>query len=156
MAKYVLLLQYTDQGIRSVKNTTKRAAALKGEIAGKFGVKVSEVLWTLGQYDGVIVAEAPNDEAMAACSLSLAMLGNVKIQTLRAFQAPEASSPLRENFSAQHTQNQVPASRLVSGLEVLGFGVSSRKFVQAALTWTGQDQAARSHRNGNVTRPPRS
>jgi uncharacterized protein with GYD domain len=94
MAKYVLLLQFTDQGIRSIKDTTKRAAAFRGEIAGKFGVKVSEVLWTLGQYDMVVLAEAPNDEAMAACSLSLARLGNVKIQTLRAFQAPEVEALL--------------------------------------------------------------
>jgi uncharacterized protein with GYD domain len=94
MAKYVLLLQYTDQGIRSVKNTTKRAAAFQGEIAGKFGVKVSEMLWTFGQYDLVVLAEAANDEAMAACSLSLATAGNVKIQTLRAFQAPEVDALL--------------------------------------------------------------
>jgi uncharacterized protein with GYD domain len=94
MAKYVLLLQYTDQGIRSIMDTTKRAAAFRLEIAGKFRVKVSEVLWTLGQYDGVVLAEAPNDEAMAACSLSVARLGNLKIQTLRAFQTPEVEALL--------------------------------------------------------------
>ena len=94
MAKYVLLLQYTEQGIRGIKDTTKRAAAFRGKIAGKFGVKVSELLWTLGQYDLVVLAEAPSDEAMAACSLSVAKLGNVKIQTLRAFQAPEAEALL--------------------------------------------------------------
>jgi uncharacterized protein with GYD domain len=94
MKKYVLLLQFTDQGIRKVKETTKRAAAFRGEIAGKFGVKVSELLWTLGQYDLVAVAEAPNDEAMAACSLSVAKLGNVKIQTLRAFQSSEMEALL--------------------------------------------------------------
>lgn len=94
MASYVLLLQYTDQGIRNVKDTTKRAAAFKGEIAGKFGVKVSEILWTLGQYDLVALAEAPNDEAMASCALSVAKLGNVKIQTLRAFRASELDALL--------------------------------------------------------------
>jgi uncharacterized protein with GYD domain len=94
MAKYVLLLQYTEKGIDAVKDTTKRAAAFKGEIASKFGVRVTEVLWTLGQYDLVALAEAPNDEAMAACSLSVARLGNVKIQTLRAFQAPEVDAML--------------------------------------------------------------
>jgi uncharacterized protein with GYD domain len=94
MAKYVLLLQYTDQGIHEIKDTTKGAAAFRGEIAGKFGVKVSELLWTLGQYDMVVLAEAPNDEAMAACSLSVAKLGNVRIQTLRAFQAPEVEALL--------------------------------------------------------------
>ena len=55
---------------------------------------MSEVLWTLGRYDMVVLAEAPNDEAMAACSLSLARLGNVKIQTLRAFQSSEMEALL--------------------------------------------------------------
>ena len=93
MAKYVLLMQFTDQGIRKVKDTTKRAAAFS-KAAGKFGVKISEILWTLGAYDLVMVAEAPDDEAMAACSLGVARLGNVKIQTLRAFQASEVDALL--------------------------------------------------------------
>ena len=96
MAKYVLLLQFTEQGIRNAKDTTKRAAAFREKTAGKFGVKVSEVLWTLGQYDLVILAEAPNDEAMAACAVSLARLGNVKVQTLRAFQASEVDGLLKK------------------------------------------------------------
>jgi uncharacterized protein with GYD domain len=94
MASYVLLLQFTDQGIRGVKDTTKRAATFSGELAGKFGVKVSETLWTLGQYDGIVLADAPNDEAMTACSLSVARLGNVKVQTLRAFRASEVDAIL--------------------------------------------------------------
>ena len=94
MASYVLLLQFTDQGIRGVKDTTKRAAALSGEIAGKYGVKVLETLWTLGQYDGIVLADAPNDEAMTACSLSIARLGNVKVQTLRAFRTSEVEAML--------------------------------------------------------------
>jgi uncharacterized protein with GYD domain len=94
MTSYVLLLRYTEQGIRNVKETTKRAAAVRDEMSAKFGVKITEVLWTFGQYDLVLVAEAPNDKAMAACSLSLAMRGNVKIQTLPAFRAPEVDTVL--------------------------------------------------------------
>ncbi len=94
MTSYVLLLQYTDQGIRNVKDTTKRAATFASEISARFGVKISEILWTFGQYDLIVLAEAPNDKAMAACSLSLAMRGNVKIQTLPAFRAPEVDSVL--------------------------------------------------------------
>ncbi len=94
MANYVLLLQYTEQGIRNIKDTTKRAVTFAGQIAGKFGVKVSDIMWTLGQYDLVVLAEAPNDEAMASCVLSVAKLGNVKIQTLRAFRAPEVDALL--------------------------------------------------------------
>jgi uncharacterized protein with GYD domain len=88
MASYVVLFQYTDQGIRNVKDTTKRAAAA-GELAKKFGVRIGDFLWTLGQYDGVIIAEAPNDEAMAAFSVAVGSLGNIKSQTLRAFRAKE-------------------------------------------------------------------
>ncbi len=94
MANYVLLLQFTDQGIRTIKDTTKRAATLSAEVATKFGVKITETLWTLGHYDLVLLAEAPNDEAMATCSLSLGRLGNVKIQTLRAFHAKEVEGML--------------------------------------------------------------
>jgi len=80
MATYIALLQYTDQGIRNVKDTTKGAAA-----AAKMGAKITELFWTLGQYDLVIVAEAPDDQTMAAAMLKLASLGNVKSQTLRGF-----------------------------------------------------------------------
>ncbi|HWH72242.1 MAG TPA: GYD domain-containing protein [Candidatus Sulfotelmatobacter sp.] len=94
MPSYVLLEQFTDQGMRNVKDTTKRAAAVRGEIAGKFGVKITDMVWTLGPYDLVVLAEAPNDEAMAACAVSIAKLGNVKVQTLRAFQAAEVDAML--------------------------------------------------------------
>jgi uncharacterized protein with GYD domain len=93
MADYVCLLQYTDQGIRSVKDTTKRADAAK-ELATKIGVKVSDVLWTLGPYDLVLLAEAPDDESMTAYALSLATLGNVKTQTMRAFRAKDLTAIL--------------------------------------------------------------
>ena len=96
MPKFVMLLQYTDQGIRNVKDTTKRAATFRNELAGKFGVKVKELLWTHGQYDLVVVAEAPDDEAVTACSLGTARQGNVKIQTLRAFEGAELDAILKK------------------------------------------------------------
>ena len=93
MASYVMLFQFTGQGVQHIKDTTKRAAALS-ELAGKFGAKVTDILWTLGQYDGVIVTDAPNDEAMTAFAVSVASLGNMKIQTLRAFRAKEVDAIL--------------------------------------------------------------
>ena len=57
------------------------------EAAAKLGVKFNDFFWTLGQYDLVILAEAPDDETMTAVMLKLASLGNVKSQTLRAFAA---------------------------------------------------------------------
>jgi uncharacterized protein with GYD domain len=95
MAHYVMLLKFTDQGIRSVKETTKRAAAF-GELAGKMGAKINTILWTMGQYDLVAVAEAPNDETVAALSVSVGKLGNVSIQTLRGFTASEVDGILKK------------------------------------------------------------
>ncbi len=88
MATYVLLLNFTDQGIRNVKDTAKRAEAFK-KIADKAGAKVKEVYWTMGQYDGVLIFEAPEEATATALGLSLGSLGNVQTQTLRAFSAEE-------------------------------------------------------------------
>ena len=95
MATYIVLLQYTDQGIRNVKETTKRAAAAK-EAAAKLGVKFNDLFWTLGEYDLVILAEAPDDETMTAVMLKLASLGNVKSQTLRAFRSNEMEAIMKK------------------------------------------------------------
>ena len=95
MATYIALLQFTDQGIRSVKDTTKRAAAA-AELAAKMGVKLKDTFWTLGQYDLVLVMEAPNDETVTALTLKLSALGNVKTQTLRAFRSDEMEAILRK------------------------------------------------------------
>ena len=95
MATYIALLQFTEQGVRSVKDTTKRAAAAT-KAASKMGVKLTDLFWTLGNYDGAIVAEAPDDETMTAFMLKLAALGNVKSQTLRAFGAKEMDAILKQ------------------------------------------------------------
>ena len=95
MASYVSLLQFTDQGIRNVKDTTKRAAAAT-DAAAKVGVKFTDLFWTLGHYDLAIVAEAPDDETMTALMLKLASLGNVKSQTMRAFRANEMDAILKK------------------------------------------------------------
>ena len=95
MATYIALMQYTDQGIRNVKDTTKRAAAAS-ELAAKMGVKFIELFWTLGHYDLAILAEAPDDETMTAVMLKLAVLGNVKSQTLRAFRSHEIETILKK------------------------------------------------------------
>ena len=57
MATYIALMNFTDQGIRSVKDTTKRAEAVM-EAARKFGASMPQIYWTLGQYDLVAVIEA--------------------------------------------------------------------------------------------------
>ncbi|MBR0739786.1 GYD domain-containing protein [Bradyrhizobium liaoningense] len=88
MATYVVLGNFTDQGIRNVKDSPKRAEAFK-EMAKTFGVTVKEIVWTQGRYDVVTVLEAPDETAAMSLSLSLSALGNVRTETLRAFSAAD-------------------------------------------------------------------
>ena len=84
MATYVSLIQFTDQGIRNVKDTIKRGEAAMGE-AEKMGIKIIEEFWTMGAYDIVALFEAPDDETMTAFALKVSSLGSVKTQTMRVF-----------------------------------------------------------------------
>jgi uncharacterized protein with GYD domain len=94
MATYIGLLKFTDQGIRKVKDTTKRAKELQ-EMAAKMNVKVKEILWTMGRYDVVVIGEAPDDATLSRLTLGLGMLGNVKTETMRAFSAQEMDQILK-------------------------------------------------------------
>jgi uncharacterized protein with GYD domain len=84
MATYVTLASFKDQGVRNAKDSPKRAEAFK-ELAKKHGVTVKDIYWTQGRYDIVTITESPDDMAATALSLSIAALGNVRTETLRAF-----------------------------------------------------------------------
>ena len=87
MSTFISLVSFTDQGIRNVKESPKRAEAVKA-MAKKLGVTVKEVYWTLGHYDLVVVMEG-DDEAVTSTLLKIGSLGNVRSETLRAFSAAE-------------------------------------------------------------------
>ena len=93
MATFITTIQFTEQGIKAIQDTGKRAAALKAT-AEKMGVKVSEVYWTLGAFDGVIVFQAPDEATATAVMLHLGSQGNVRTQTARAFDAAEMEKVL--------------------------------------------------------------
>ncbi len=93
MPTYIALSSFTDQGIRGVKDTTKRADAVK-EAAKKFWASMTQVFWTLGQYDLVAIIEAPDDQAATAFALAVASAGNIRMQTLRAFSRDEMNAIL--------------------------------------------------------------
>ena len=93
MATYIALSNFTDQGILSVKDTTKRADAVR-ELAKKYGVSVKDIFWTLGQYDVVAIFEAPDEISITALGLALGAAGNVRTQTLRAFAQEEMNKVL--------------------------------------------------------------
>jgi len=93
MANYIVLSSFTEQGIRSVKDTTKRADAVR-DLAKKFGVTAKEFYWTLGTWDVVVVFDAPDDASMTALGLAIGSAGNVRTQTMRAFSREEMNGIL--------------------------------------------------------------
>ena len=88
MAHYVILGNFTEQGIRGIRETSKRAKAFR-ELAKGMGVNIKDIYWTLGRYDVVLTMEAPGDEAVATLMMKVGSLGNLKSETLRGFQETE-------------------------------------------------------------------
>lgn len=84
MGKYILLGNWTEQGVRDVKNTVKRSRAAREAFAA-MGVNAREWFFTLGQYDVVLTVDAPDDETLTRATLALAMSGNLRTTTLRGF-----------------------------------------------------------------------
>jgi uncharacterized protein with GYD domain len=93
MALFIVLANFTEQGIRNVKDSPKRAEAFR-DMAKKCGVTVKDMFWTLGQYDIVAILEAPDDVSITVLGLSLGSLGNVRTQTLRAFSSADIKNIL--------------------------------------------------------------
>jgi uncharacterized protein with GYD domain len=94
MPTYVVLVSFTDQGIRNVKQTIERTDH-GGELAEKHGLKLKQAYWTVGAYDMVTVFEAPDDEAISAHLLEIGSLGNIRTTTLRAYGREEMSGILQ-------------------------------------------------------------
>lgn len=89
MATFIVLLDYTDKGIRNLKDSPQRADAFN-EFAAKAGVSIVGQYWTIGSHDGVLIMEAPSEEKAASVLLHLGATGNVRTTTLRAFDWAEA------------------------------------------------------------------
>ena len=88
MATYVTLYKFTDQGIKTIKDTTKRVEAAR-KAAKEVGSTLKEVLWLQGEYDIIVITEAEDEIAATAFGLNIAKQGNVRSTTLRAFTAAE-------------------------------------------------------------------
>ena len=88
MATFISTVKFTKQGIKNIKDTCKRAHAVE-TAAEKMGIKVTDIYWTLGPFDGVIIMEAPDEETATALMLHIGSFGNVQTQTARAFNAAE-------------------------------------------------------------------
>jgi uncharacterized protein with GYD domain len=88
MANYIVLANWTDQGIRNFRDSQRRAADF-AEMVRSIGGTVKDFYWTIGPYDIVLLLEAPDDETVTAAALKVSGLGNVRTTTLRAFSQPE-------------------------------------------------------------------
>jgi uncharacterized protein with GYD domain len=88
MTRYLALLRFTEQGARNLKKSTTRAAAFRAA-ATKAGARVEAQYWTTGAYDGIIILSAANETKALQCLAALAAAGNVRTETLKAFDASE-------------------------------------------------------------------
>ena len=93
MAHHVILMNFTEQGAKTVKDTVKRYQAAKAA-AAKNGVTFKDVYWLQGKYDLVVIVESANEEGATMLGLGVAAQGNVRTQTMRAFTEGEMSAIL--------------------------------------------------------------
>jgi uncharacterized protein with GYD domain len=82
------LIRFTEQGAKALKKSTSRATAFN-EAAARAGVKVEAQYWTVGAYDGLLVLSSDKTENVIRCLATLAESGNVRTETLQAFDARE-------------------------------------------------------------------
>jgi uncharacterized protein with GYD domain len=87
MARYVTLIRFTDQGARHIKKSPDRGLAFR-KTAEKAGITVEAQLWTAGSCDGVLILSG-DEKKILRCLTQLAALGNVRTETLQAFDAAE-------------------------------------------------------------------
>jgi uncharacterized protein with GYD domain len=89
MPTYVALLNFTDQGIRTVRDTLDRADSASELAQQKYGARLEQIYWTVGPYDIVLIIEAPDDESATALLLEAGSQGNIRSTTLRAYDREE-------------------------------------------------------------------
>jgi uncharacterized protein with GYD domain len=94
MATFISLMNFTDQGIRSVTDSPTRYEAFKA-MAEKLGVKVKAVYYTVGHYDIVLVMEG-NEDAVTTALFKVGSLGNVRTETLRAMSLDDVKRVLEK------------------------------------------------------------
>jgi len=91
MPTYVTLIQYTEQGVKTYKDLPSRLEETRN--AGEaVGAKLVAYYLTMGQYDAIVVSEAPDDQTIAKLALAAGGRGNVRTETMRAFTEEEAKS----------------------------------------------------------------
>ncbi len=95
MPTYVTLYKWTGQGVKDAKNAPARFQESR-KITESMGGKILNVYVTMGEYDVVVVSEVPSDEVAATIALSIALKGNVRTATMRAFTESEFSGLVKK------------------------------------------------------------
>ena len=90
MPTYIVLMNWTDQGVRNVRETVHRREQTD-ELAQKHGARIVQTYWTVGPYDIVAILEGPDEESVTAVMLELGSAGNLRTTTLRAYDREEMS-----------------------------------------------------------------
>ncbi len=88
MATYITLVRYTQQGIDNIKEGPNRLDVAKQAFKA-MGAELKEYYLVMGQYDAVVISEAPNDETVAKLALSIGSKGSIRTETFRAFSEDE-------------------------------------------------------------------
>ncbi len=92
MPTYIALLNWTDQGIRNVRETVERRERAAELAEQKYGARLAHSYWTVGPYDLVGIIEAPDEQSATAFALEIGSLGNLRTTTMRAYDSEEMSS----------------------------------------------------------------
>lgn len=95
MARFVATIRFTEQGLQSIRDTTQRASAFKAA-AKKLGVKVVDLYWCLGPFDGLLIFDAADSRTATAAMLHLSAQGNVQTQTAEIFSAADMEQILQK------------------------------------------------------------
>ena len=95
MPTYLVLWNWTEQGIHNFKESPKRVEAFR-QLVEKNGAKLPSFFYTMGKYDGAAIVDAPSDEAFLKIALSLASSGNVRTTTLKAWPYQEMAKVINQ------------------------------------------------------------
>ena len=96
LSHYIILINWTQQGINRIKDTASdRYSSFKTSVE-KEGGKLTGAYYTMGEYDMVLVIEAPNDETVMSLMLKVGSLGNARTKTLKAFTAEKGIKIIKD------------------------------------------------------------
>ena len=95
MPHYILLINWTEQGIGKIKESAERYNSFKAAVE-KAGGKLIGGYYTLGEYDVVIIISAPSDDAVMSLMLKVGSYGNIRSKTLKAFSAEEGFKIIKD------------------------------------------------------------